>query len=161
MARKELEVTVGATLRKAREAGAVVPFPSGNNYRVRIPGAAGMLKRGNLPNPLLSFALDAFYSGVTEEKYDAFLSAQERSEGALDLIASLRAVCQEMFMEPRVVDNPQADNEIAIDDVPLQDQLWAFRLAFAPSEVLYPFRDEPQADVVSVLESQDVPQATK
>ena len=159
MAEQELLVTLGAKMREMREQGAVTPFPSGNNYRVRTVGAAHLLRRGNLPNILLSYVIDAIYNGVTDEKMDVFMALQEREEHARDFLKSLQIICEEIFMEPRVVENPQADNEISIDDIALVDQGWAFKLAFAPAEALRPFRPEPQADVVSIPESENVPQA--
>lgn len=159
--KNELVVTSGKKMREAREKGAVMPFPSGNNYRVRALNAAMLLKLGNLPNPLLSFTVDAFYNGVTQEKYDAFLSAADKAENALETMKSLAVVCAAMFMEPAVVEKPKADNETTIDDIPMEDQLWAFRLTFAGSEVLYPFRLESPANVERVPEPENVSQATK
>lgn len=158
---EQLVVTSGKALREGREKGTVLPFPSGHNYRVRIPGADGLLKRGNLPNPLLRFVVDAFYQGVTEEKYQAFLSPQESGDSARELIESLRAVCEAMFMEPRVVETPEADDELTAADLPLMDRMWAFRLAFAPAEVLYPFRGEQTTPVESVPQTQDSTQAAE
>jgi hypothetical protein len=51
---EQLLATSGAAMRQLREKGVVLTFPSGYSYRVCMPGAAGMLKRGNLPNPLLA-----------------------------------------------------------------------------------------------------------
>lgn len=159
--RNELLVTSGKLMRQAREEGVVVPFPSGNNYRIRIPGAAGLLKRGQLPNALLAFVTDAFYSGMTEDKYDAFFAASDRADNARETMASLKAICEEMFMEPRVVDEPTQEGEIGILDVPPEDQIWAFRLAFVPVQAVHPFRAEPAADVVSVARPEVVPQTTE
>lgn len=159
MAKKEeLLVTSGAKLREMREQGVVLVFPSGNYYRVRNPTAAGLLRRGNLPNVLLTFVLDAFYNGGTQEKVDQFLSLAEREEGALALIDSFRVVCEEMFMDPRIVANAEAENEATIVDVPVADQIWAFQLTFLAAEELYPFRRQPPADVVSVPEPENVSQ---
>lgn len=152
----QILATSGVALRQLREKGVVLTFPSGNNYRVCLPGAAGMLKRGNLPNPLLSFVVDAFYNGPSQAKWDTFLAAKEKEEDALALLASLKVVCQAMFMEPRIVDEPQADDESAIEDVPMSDQLWAFRLMFAPVEEVRPFRPQQEAAVASVAVPQDV-----
>lgn len=158
---KELLVTSGKQMREGREQGVVLPFPSGNNYRVRIIGADGLLKRGNLPNPLQAFAADAFYAGVTEDKYDAFMSPKQDDGAVLGFVESLATVCEAMFMEPRVVADPQGDDEIMAEDLPLTDRMWAFRLAFAPAETLYPFRRQQRDDVESVHETQDSAQATK
>lgn len=157
----ELLVTSGAKMRAAREEGVVLPFPSGNYYRCKSATAAGLLRRGNLPNPLLTFTVDAFYNGTTQEKYDAFVAVSNKAESILALMDSLRVICEEMFVSPRIVAKPQDENEVSIDDVPLEDQFWAFRLTFKPVEVLYPFRPEPAADVVNVPEPQDLSQVSE
>lgn len=155
----ELAVTQGKAMREMREAGVVLPFPSGNNYRVRLVGAARLLRRGSLPNVLLSFAIDAIYNGVSVEKLDAFLTLQDKEENVLEFMKSLRIICEEMFMDPLVVENPTADNEVFIDDIAPIDQGWAFKLAFAPAEALRPFRAESESDVVSVPELESVSEA--
>ncbi len=156
---EELKPTSGKAMRAMREQGVILLFPSGNHYRVRTLGAANLLRRGNLPNPLLAFAIDALYNGITEEKIDNFLTLREKEEQALEFLESLRVICEEMFMEPRIVEKPQADDEVAIKDVEPIDQGWAFKLAFAPAEALRPFRLESQTDVVILPVAQDVTQA--
>lgn len=152
----ELPITLGKTMRKPREEGFALIFPSGNRYRVRFPTAAELLRRGNLPNPLMRFVVDAYYGGVTQAKFDAFLAAQERAEAAAEMDASVKVICEAMFMEPRVVDAPQADDEVSIDDIPPEDQNWALQLAFMRAQLLAPFRDEQAADVESVPAQQVV-----
>jgi hypothetical protein len=39
----------------------------------------------------------------------------------------VNAVCRAALLEPRIVDDPQVDDEIAIDDVPLVDRLRVLR----------------------------------
>lgn len=159
-AQAQLLATSGAALRTLREKGIVLTFPSGNNYRVCLPGAAGMLRRGNLPNPLLSFVTSMFYN-PSIEKYDAFLATKDDPADALALMESFKVTCEAMFLDPMIVDTPQADNEAAIEDIPLEDQVWAFRLLFAPVEAVYPFRGESKADVVGVQRPETVTQATE
>lgn len=152
-----LLVTQGKAMRAHREQGIVLTFPSGNNYRVRVPGAAGLLKRGNLPNILVGYASEMLYQGDPEgKKYEAFIAPSDKSERALELLESYKAVCQEMFLEPRVVDEPQADDEIAIDDLSPIDQTWAFWLAFADAKALDNFRPQQAPDVVGVAVPQNV-----
>jgi hypothetical protein len=158
MPTEELLVTQGAKMREMREKGVVLTFPSGNVYRVRIVGAAALLLRGNLPNILLAFVIDAIYHGVDEKKFDAFLALREREESAREFIDSLRAVCETMFMEPKVVADPKADDEVSIMDLSLSDQTWAFELAFGFVRQLRPFRQEQAADVGRVPRPEDVPQ---
>lgn len=158
---EELKPTLGKQLRQMREQGVVLPFPSGNNYRVRVVGAANMLRRGNLPNVLLAFVTDAIYHGVTAQKIDTFMSLQEKEEHAKEFLDSLKICCEEVFLEPRIVEKPTKDDEISIADLHLQDQAWAFDLAFGFARELRPFRPQQEPDVVSVPSTQDVPQATE
>lgn len=151
-------VASGKAMRAMRERGIELLFPSGNYYRVRNPTASGLLKRGHLPNVLLTFVMDAFYNGGSRAKVDTFLTAKEKEEDVLALMESFKVICQEMFMEPHVVDDPQADDEVSIQDIPLEDQLWAFNLTFVPAEELYPFRQQQELDVVSIPEPENVPQ---
>lgn len=155
---KQLLATSGAQLRRLREKGVVLTFPSGNAYRVTLPSPGTLLRRGHLPNPLLSFVVDAFYNGVTNAKYEAFVSSKERQEDALAMLESLKTVCAAMFMQPQIVDDPQGDDEISIDDLPIIDQEWALRLLFAPVNEVLPFRGEQETDVERVPQAQDVPQ---
>lgn len=155
--KQTLTVTSAKQLRAAREEGTVMPFPSGNAYRVRPPTTAGLLKRGDLPNVLLSFVVDVFHNGPSSTKVQAFLSPAEKRENTLDLLNSFRVVCEEMWMEPKIVANPQGDNEVAIDDIPAEDQLFAFQLTFLGVEGLRPFRGQPSIDVESVSGDESVP----
>jgi hypothetical protein len=154
-----LIVTQGKAMRAAREQGVVLELPSGNVYRLRMTSAALLLKRGNLPNILTAFATEMLYdSDKAAEKYNAFLAPTDKSERALEVLASYEAVCKEMFLEPKVVDNPQADDEISIDNLSLADQTWCFWLAFQAVNDLKSFRTQQELDVERVAEPQDVPQ---
>lgn len=154
---KSLIITQGKAMRAMREEGIILTFPSGNNYRVRVPGAAGLLRRGNLPNILVSFCHDLLYDDTdADAKYQAFVAPSDKAERDLELLASFKVVCQEMFMQPRVVDEPQEDDEIAIDDLSIADQTWAFWLAFVEVNALKVFRQEQELDVVSVPEPESV-----
>lgn len=154
---QDLVVTSAKKLRGMRETGVAMPFPSGNVYRVRPPTVAGLLKRGDLPNVLLAFVVDAFYNGTNAAKVQAFLSVQDKRENALDLLNSFRIVCEEMWMEPKIVANPQADNEVAIDDIPAEDQLFAFQVTFLGVEAVRPFRSESERGVESISGAENVP----
>lgn len=154
-----LLVTQGKAMRQMREKGIELQFPSGNVYRVRVPGAAGLLKRGNLPNTLVSYCVDLLYMGDPEgKKYEAFIAPSDKEERAQEVLASYEAVCKEMFLEPRVVDKPEVDDEISVDDLSIGDRNWAFWLAFLEVDALKSFRKPEEPDVVSVDEPQDVPQ---
>lgn len=156
-----LAPTPATELRRLREEGVVLGFPSGNHYRITLPGIDGMLARGDMPNPLLTFVVDAFYNGTTQDKYNAFFAPKEQQEDALALFQSLKVICQAMFLEPRVVDVIEGDDEVTIADIPLGDRQWAFRLLFAPVEEVYPFRGESAPDVGRLPRVETVLQASE
>lgn len=155
---EELKPALGKQLRQMRETGVVLPFPSGNNYRVRTVGAATLLRRGSLPNILRAFVADAIFQGVTAAKIDAFMSLKDQEDHNLEFLKSLEVCCQAVFLEPRIVENPLADDECSIDDIMLVDQAWAFDLAFGFARELRPFRPEPESDVGRVPVVEAVPQ---
>lgn len=154
----ELKVVSGKLMRAYREEGARLAFPSGNVYRVRMPYVADLLKRGNLPNPLITFIADTFFAGGSEDKYNAYLRQDGSQEAVQTVTDSLRAICEAVFIDPKVVDDPQADDEVAIADVPLVDQMWAFRLVFVPVQEVYPFRQQSADDVERVSRPENVSQ---
>lgn len=153
----KLVVASGKLMRANREEGVVVPFPSGNNYRVRPTTVVKLLKRGDLPNPLLAFLVDIFYNSANEQKVDAFMAAGQQKQNALDLLGSFKIICEEMFLQPRVVDEPQTDDEVRIEDIPATDQLFAFRVTFLGVDALRPFREEQATAVESVHGPENVP----
>jgi hypothetical protein len=153
----DLQPSSGAEMRKAREEGIVLPFPSGENYRVRPVSAARLLRRGNLPNVLTAFLIDAIYNGLSNQKIGDFLALREQADHAVAFLDSMQIICEEHFMVPRVVANPQSPDELTIDDIPIVDQGWAFDRCFRSARELRPFRPQPSSDVVSVPENEAVP----
>lgn len=153
----DLRPSSGKKMREIRENGIVLPFPSGEDYRVRTVSVGRLLRRANLPNILIAFLTDAVYHGISNQKIANFLALREQQENAVAFLESMQIICEEMFMEPRVVANPQADDELTIDDIPIVDQGWAFDRCFRSARELRPFRPQPQADVVSIPEAEDVP----
>jgi hypothetical protein len=65
------------------------------------------------------------------------------------------------LLYPKVVDNPSAEDEIAISELSLSDRMWIFKLAFMPAEVLSRFRYEPARDVEAMDDEQEQPQQTE
>ena len=115
---EELKPTTGAAMREMREQGVLQLFPSGNMYQVRTVGPAPLLRRGSLPNILLNFVVDAIYNGMNQEKLDGFMALQEKAESALGFLESLRIVCEEVFVSPKIVSDPTADDEVSMSPHP-------------------------------------------
>jgi hypothetical protein len=154
-----LPVTSGAEWRRNREEGELVQLPySGKIVRLRTVRPDMLLRLGKIPNPLSALMVDIIYGNAEGERLDQFLNTQEGVEAALDMLESLKVVCMAAFIQPRIVDDPQGDDEICIDDLELADRSYIFRLVFVPAEALKSFRYEPPADVAVVANGAGDPQ---
>src|SRR6476620_820675 len=137
----KLPVTRGSEWRRNREQGEIIQLPySGKFVRLRTVRPDMLLKLGKIPNPLTSLMVDIIYGNIDNDRINNFLSLQESAEEAMAMIESLRVVCTAALVEPKIVDNPQAEDEISIDDIELSDRSYIFRLVFISAEALTTFR---------------------
>lgn len=134
-------VTSGKEWRKPREQGVEITLPSGNVARIRPLSPYAFLRYGNIPDTLSAVVSDMVNGrGVnteTEETMHKFLEI-------LDLI------CIHTMVSPRIVANPQADDEIAIEDLDEADKMHIYRQFGRTASQLESFRPEPESDVESV-----------
>jgi hypothetical protein len=122
-------ITTGAEWRKTRENGVEVTLPSGHTAALRNINLAALLVKGVIPDPLTGTVMELINGGKTAERM--------KPEQMLRATAALQeAVCKLAFVNPKVVDEPQTDNEIHIDDVAFIDQEFVLRLLQTPVEVL-------------------------
>lgn len=63
-------------------------------------------------------------------------------------------VCKAAFVRPAIVDDPQRDDEIGLDDLDLSDKIHVFTLALRGAATLQHFRYEPPPDVEPVPDGQ-------
>jgi hypothetical protein len=89
------------------------------------------------------------YGQLSSEQYAQFFTLGERKDQVLDLLESLRIVCTAALIDPKIVDEPLADNEITIDDLEDTEQRYIFDLALLEATALSRFREqqEQEADV--------------
>ena len=113
----QLTVTSGAQWRQARVFGELVPLPSGNVARLRKLSLLGFMRKGKIPDPL-SAVINEMVAGKRREAAD--LDTFSDFADLLDLI------CREAFVEPKIVDDPQEDGEISIEDIDFQDRMAVF-----------------------------------
>jgi len=91
------------------------------------------IERGEIPDPL-SAAVAEMLSGKSKDIADFDNFKQ---------FASLAAfVCRQAFVSPRIVDDPQADDEVSILDIDFADQRYVFNKAQSEIVMLAPFRQE-------------------
>lgn len=155
--KNNLKPTLGRDLRRGREEGVVLPFPSGNAYRIAPVSLDVLLKSGRIPDLLTPFAVSVIMEGI-DSKLDELEKRMQPDailDEATEWLAFVDLICEASFLEPRIVDDPQADDEIAIVDLPFVDRGHAMLLALQPIEVLRRFRDEEAASLESVPDGED------
>lgn len=147
---EERKVTTGTEWRRAREQGEIVKLPSDKVVRLRPLSLLGLIKRGRIPDPLAAL-INEMIGG--EKKVAADLNTFQSFGDLLDL------VCVIAFVEPKIVENPEADDEISVEDVHFDDQLFVFNRVQSEVNLTVPFRPESDGDVEGVPASDDVPPA--
>ena len=169
---KLLRATSGAAWREPRQAGIPVQLPSGNIARLRPVEPQALLKQGEIIDILTPLVAKMLFQGAdasaetiaqvigdaTAGTDDNPAQLQEAATRLADLERVCDIVCKAAFVDPRVVDDPQAENEIAPDDIELADKVHVFTLALRGAAALRHFRYEPSADVESVPDEQGQPQ---
>lgn len=151
----DLPVTPAAEFRRVRTQGEKITIPStGRIVRMRTVKPAYLLRLGKIPDPLAELVIRLLYGQLTNEQYQAFFDLQERKEHAVDLAESLRVVCTAALIDPVIVDEPQAGNEIHIDDLEDGEQRYIFDLALLEATALSRFRQQQAANVDVVSPSE-------
>lgn len=161
---QEIEApTLGVQWRQPREQGFLKSLPSGNKAYLRpVTPAALMEHMGEIPDHLTPIVADMIFGGITHAKVRQLTDAMQPGEAQDSLQKASRSVafantlCKIAFVNPRVVDNPQAEDEIAPGDIDLSDRFFVLTLSMQPIEVLRNFRWESGPDVEDIPDGQDV-----
>lgn len=106
----------------------LVELPSGNVARLLRPQLSVMLKRGQIPNPLLPAAVASMDGGVEDAK------------AALELVDFLVAAA---FVEPKVtVDQDAGEGELSVDALSEADKAFVVKWTQRGVAALATFREE-------------------
>lgn len=149
-----LRATAGRTWRAAREEGFEQLLPSGNVARLRPVALADLVAQGKVPDLLTPLVMRMAFEGIDAEPSELH-DVERGQEWTAAVLATYAAVCRAAFVSPRIVDDPQADDEIAIDDVDLFDRASVFFISTRGVETLRRFRLGPETDVDAVSDGQD------
>lgn len=142
--------TSGKQWRAPREQGELVRLGSGYVARLRPVDVGALLASGTMPDILTPLAARIVYEGAdAQEQIDAALLQQ-----SVEMLEMFNVVCKAAFLEPRIVDNPQADDEISIEDLSYVDRAQVFNVCIQPAEVLRTFRLQQESDVATVPDGQ-------
>lgn len=146
--------TSGKAWRENVDRGVVVELPSGLIARVRGVSSDVVFTLGSLPDELTPLIAD-------------IVDGKELNAGAIDITFDLlrkskelvRAVCQAALLEPRLVDNPQADDEIGWEHLDDYDRQFLFKFLGVGTRQLELFRLQQALDVdrVDIAEGYPTP----
>lgn len=160
---QEIEApTLGVEWRRPRETGFLKTLPSGNKAYLRpVTPAALMEHMGEIPDHLTPIVSEMIFGGITHAKVLQLVdamgvdAAQDSLKRAARSVEFANTLCKIAFVNPKVVDNPQAEDEIAPGDIELADRFFVLTLSMQPVEVLRSFRWEQTADVEDVPDSDE------
>ena len=138
-------ITSGTEWRKMREQGEVVELPSGNTARLRPVALSELIHLGRIPNQLFEFSY-ALMSG----EFEATDSPEQRLEQLRQYSQLSEIICKAAFLEPKIVDEPEADSEITFFDLDENDASFVVAWARSPQLTLENFR-EAEAEPVDSL----------
>lgn len=138
--------TLGSVWRQARETGELVQLPTGAVARLRPVDLPGLVMAGNVPDVLTPTVMALIFENKQEDA-DALTDPVQISKWAKETMQLYNAVCVAAFVEPRIVDDPQAEDEIAIGDVEIVDRGFVFSVATQGVATLKSFRPGQAAAV--------------
>lgn len=121
-------------------------FPSGNTAMIRPIQADFFLRVGRIPDALAPL-MNTIISGGSYELDIPPLEELEKKRGWIDFLNQLVTYA---FVTPKVVENPQADDEISVDDLSYLDKFFVYQHFTLPAAKLRTFREEQAEPVVTM-----------
>ena len=149
----------GKEWRQPREEGYVRTLFSGKTVRLRPLDLATMLLEGDIPDLLTGLVYQVLFEGVDAPGYTPPPAGEDAKQAMFGITPTIlpvvNLVCKAAFLEPRIVDEPQADDEIGIEDVELRDRALVFNLVTQGADALRRFHYQPPPIVEAVPDGQD------
>lgn len=152
-------VTPAEAWRTGAKEGFVIELPSGKRARVkRTMNLLTMLEKGKIPNPLAGRMREM----IAERKAMPELKGDDASEAVPQLLDLVAAQVKRNFVEPRVEEEPadwdeETDGEwepsegaISLEDVDMQDRMYAFAFAQGMALDLEKFRRQQATALATV-----------
>jgi hypothetical protein len=130
--------TSGLEWRKAREQGIEFTLPASKYVVALRPVEVDFfIQHGSVPD-LLAGVVNTLINGDSQV---LDVPVTDELEKNVKWLTFLNELVTYAFVNPKVVDTPQADDEIALDDVSYADKVFIYRYIFArPAHVLQKFR---------------------
>lgn len=126
----------GRQWREKVEAGVWITLPSGLDVRVGSVGPDVILRTGQVPDSLTPLLADMINGRPVEPP------VPKTQAELLEQMDFMNAVATSALLEPRIVDDPQAEDEIALRHLDIGDRAFLVGLLGATLKQLETFRDE-------------------
>lgn len=127
--------------------GKQITLPSGETVVIRGVGFDALLLSDRVPDfltPLVSGAING--QMITIPNVD-----NTDVEKTKEMARFLNLICELAFVSPRIVENPQAADEISVDDVSLSDKQYLFfNILGKPTRWLENFRHQQAQNVADL-----------
>lgn len=146
--------TPGSTWRKPRTVGETVTLPSGNVATLRPVALDMLIASGKLPDLLTPIAAKSLW---TETDTSTIADQVETAKGFAELV---NLIVPAAMLTPRIVENPQGDDEISLEDIDFSDKIAIFQLATGGSQVLKSFREQQEKRMEPVPDGENVQPTT-
>ena len=143
-----------ARAKRLREGGEEITLPSGLTARVRNVPVGLFALHGNIPDslsPIIAEMIGGSPQSVVQHNPMLLLQAQ---------YSLMNQVAKFAFVSPRIVDEPQGDDEIHIDDVDDDDKAALMGLLGLPAQQLATFCAQQSASVESVRVGGEITEET-
>lgn len=128
-----MAVTTAEERRKKREAGLELTFPEyGDVVAIRPLDEGFFLQAGMIPDFLAPVVQELLGTGKIEK-----LPSPEKNEKWLTFLDKMVKFA---YLHPKVVDQPQGDDEIAIEDVGYSDKVFLYSFFGSSANILRAFR---------------------
>ena len=134
--------TTASERRRVREQGIEITFPEyGDVVAIRPMDETFFFKHGMIPDFLAPTVNEMIGTG------QAKLPTVEKNQEWLNWLDNL---VKWAYISPKVVDEPQGDDEISIEEVGYSDKVFLYGLFGRPANVLRSFRDAQRKSVAVV-----------
>lgn len=132
--------------------GTEVKIPGSERLiRLKVLDAPELLREGKMPDILTPLVIKSIYQDLSDKEVREFIG-QPRG-GATDALALMETM--DYVCTKAIADGTK------VKELTIGEKRWIFRLALSSAELLVTFRYDPNADVESVDEGDEVPEVTQ
>lgn len=151
-----LTPTSGRDWRKVRKEPVLTTLPySGYVVELAHIQLDQLILAGKIPDHLSPVAADMIWVNLGQGKAISEVQAEKKFYELVDFVVGL------VLTNPRIVENPTEDDEIAIGDIDFADKIFIYNIATQPLEVLHRFRAGQGPNVEPVQQGEDIQPPTE